>query len=194
VTGPKRSVRDPSRIPERVAHGSMVALLFVAAACGGTSDQAEAELPPLLSEEQLGEGWVSSDPGDVALLPGSVAPPCPFEGAIPDVDVIAADSVEFGDEARQLGINHTVVGLNDAATAQAVLGTWETMDCTDSDAIQRPVGDLPDGVFGVELDTIDSEFTQTVLVGVDGSTMSFLVVTGEGDVVVEITQQLAPLI
>ncbi len=169
-------------------------LVVAATACSGSPDDAATALPSLLTVEQLGEGWVASDPGEVALLPGSVAPPCPFEGEIPDVEVVAAGSIEFGDEARQLGINHTVVALNDAATAQAVLGTWEAMDCTDSDAIQRPVEDLPDDVFGVELDTINSDFTQTVLVRVDGPTMSFLVVTGYGDVVVDLTQELAPLV
>jgi len=138
---------------------------------------------------------VESDPGDVVLLPGTVAPPCPFEGAIPDVEIAAADSVEFGDEARQLGINHTVVELNgDADAARAVLDTWATMDCSDSDADQRPVDGLPDDVFGVELDTIDSDFTQAVLIRVDGSTMSFLVATGEGNPTIDLARELAPLL
>ena len=65
--------------------------------------------------------------------PGSVAPPCPFEGEIPDIEVVVADSIEFGDEARQLGINHTVVELDgDTDDALAVLRTWEMMDCSDS--------------------------------------------------------------
>jgi hypothetical protein len=197
MTDAQPSVREASRLPALLAHGSLVVMLVVVAAtaCSGSPDDAATALPPFLTVEQLGEGWVASDPGEVALLPGSVAPPCPFEGAVPDVEIAAADAMEFGDEERQLGINHTVVELKgDAADAQAVLGTWEAMDCTDSDAIQRPVEDLPDGVFGVELDTIDSDFTQTVLVRVDGPTMSFLVVTGYGDVVVDLTQELAPLI
>ena len=125
----------------------------------------------------------------------TIAPPCPFEGEIPDVEVAAADSIEFGDESRGLGINHTVVELNDRAdNAQAVLDTWATMDCSGSDADQRPVDGLPDGVFGVELDTIDSDFTQAVLVRVEGSTMSFLVVTGEGGGTIDLARDLAPLI
>ena len=172
-----------------------IAAMAALAACGGDSGGDTAELPPLLSEDQLGNGWVASDPGDVALLPGSVAPPCPFDGEIPDVELEAADSIEFGDEARQLGINHTVVALGgDGDPAQAVLATWMAMDCSGSDADQRPVDGLPDGVFGVELDTIDSDFTQAVLVRVDGSTMSFLVVTGEGEETIDIARDLAPLI
>jgi hypothetical protein len=147
-----------------------------------------------LTQAQLGAGWTASDPGDVALLPGSVAPPCPFEGEIPDIEVAAAESIEFGDESRQLGINHTVVELNgDTDDALAVLRTWKEMDCSGSDAEQRPVTGLPDGIFGVELDTVDSDFTQTVLVRVDGSAMSFLVVTGEGEPVLDVTRDLAPL-
>ncbi len=169
--------------------------MVVVGACGSTSDDTDVALPPLLSVDQLGEGWVASDPGDVALLPGTVAPPCPFDGEIPDVEVVAADSVEFGDEERQLGINHTVVEVNgDINTARDVLATWETMDCSDSDALQRRVDGLPDDVFGVELDTVDSDFTQAVLVRVDGSTMSFLVVTGEGDVTIDLARELAVLI
>jgi hypothetical protein len=164
------------------------------AGCGAASDWSEALLPSLLTADQLGDGWVASDPGDVPLLPGTVAPPCPFEGEIPDVDVAAADSIEFGDEARQLGINHTVVELGDADMATAVLATWATMDCSGSDADQRPVTGLPDDVFGLELDTIDSDFTQTVSVHVDGPAMSFLVVTGYDDEVIELTRRLAPLI
>jgi hypothetical protein len=172
-----------------------IATLAVLGACSGASDGAEVELPPLLSEDQLGDGWVASDPGDVALLPGTVAPPCPFDGEIPDVELVAADSIEFGDEPRRLGINHTVVALGgDADTAEAVLATWMTMDCSGSDADQRPVDGLPAGVFGVELDTIDSDFTQAVLVRVEGSTMSFLVVTGEGPDTIDIARGLAPLI
>ena len=172
-----------------------IAAMAALAACGGDSGGDTAELPPLLSEDQLGNGWVASDPGDVALLPGSVAPPCPFDGEIPDVELEAADSIEFGDEARQLGINHTVVALGgDGDPAQAVLATWMAMDCSGSDADQRPVDGLPDGVFGVELDTIDSDFTQAVVVRVDGSTMSFLVVTGEGEETIDIARDLAPLI
>jgi hypothetical protein len=173
-----------------------VAAAVALAACGGDGEPSETEvLPPLLTEAQLGTGWTASDPGQVALLPGSVAPPCPFEGEIPDIEVAAAESVEFGDEARQLGINHTVVELNgDPGDALAVLETWKAMDCSDSDAEQRPVAGLPDGIFGVELDTVDSAFTQTVLVRVDGSAMSFLVVTGDGEVVLDVTRDLAPLI
>ncbi len=170
-----RCVHRRFRFRRRLAHGSprvtmSTVAMVVVAACGGTSGgDTDGALPPLLSVEQLGEGWVASDPGDVALLPGTVAPPCPFEGEIPDVEVAAADSIEFGDEERQLGINHTVVELDgDAESAQAVLATWESMDCSGSDADQRPVEGLPDGVFGVELDTIDSDFTQAVLVRVDG--------------------------
>ena len=195
-----RSVPAPSR-PRRhtgrrsaTAAGAAVALL-VAAACDDTSENSEAALPPLLTEAQLGDGWAPSDPGEVELLPGSVAPPCPFDGEIPDIELAAADSIEFGDEARQLGINHTVVELSgDADGARAVLGTWEAMDCSDSDAEQRPVAGLPAGLFGVELDTVDSEFTQTVLVRVVGSALSFLVVTGYGEVVIDTTRDLAPLI
>jgi hypothetical protein len=172
-----------------------IAAIAVLGACSGASDGAEVQLPPLLSEDQLGDGWVASDPGAVALLPGTVAPPCPFDGDIPDVELVAAGSIELGDEARGLGINHTVVALGgDAGTAEAVLATWMTMDCSGSDADQRPVDGLPDGVFGVELDTIDSDFTQAVLVRVDGSTMSFLVVTGEGRGTIDIARGLAPLI
>ena len=197
MTTPARSVRDAFRFPGRIApgYGSALVVVVVAlalAACGGDGAQSDTALPPLLTEQQLGDGWVASDPGEVALLPGSVAPPCPFEGEIPSVDIAAADSIEFGDEDRQLGINHTVVELNgDADTARAVLGTWEAMDCSDSDADQRLVDGLPSDVFGVELDTIDSDFTQTVLVRVDGSAMSFLVVTGEGDIVLELSRELA---
>lgn len=171
--------------------GGLVAI----SACSGASGDDDDQLPPLLSVGQLGDGWVASDPGDVALLPGTIAPPCPFEGEFPDVEVAAADSIEFGDESRGLGINHTVVELNGRAdNGQAVLDTWATMDCSGSDADQRPVQDLPDGVFGVELDTIDSEFTQAVLVRVEGSTMSFLVVTGEGGATIDLARELAPLI
>ncbi len=174
---------------------AIVAASVLAVGCDGSPDSGGAELPPLLSEEQLGDGWVASDPGDVALLPGTVAPPCPFDGEIPVVELAAADSIEFGDEQRQLGINHTVVELSsEPDTAQAVLDTWATMDCSGSDADQRPVDGLPDSVFGVELDTIDSDFTQAVLVRVDGATMSFLVVTGNGDEVIDIARELAPLI
>ena len=196
-----RSAPRPSRNPGPSGHRSKAAALVLAlaiavSACGGPSRGTDtATLPPLLSVEQLGDGWVASDPGDVALLPGTVAPPCPFEGEIPDVEVAAADSTEFGDEARRLGINHTVVELNgDADAANAVLDTWVRMDCSGSDADQRPVDGLPEDVFGVELDTIDSEFTQAVLVRVDDSTMSFLVVTGEGDGTIELARELAPLI
>jgi len=201
VTHPLRSAREQFRFPARLALRSLAATIVVAAtlalgACrGGSDDRADAVLPPLLGEEQLGDDWVASDPGDVALLPGTVAPPCPFEGEIPDVDVVAAGSIEFGDETRRLGINHTVVVLGGGAdAARAVLATWESMDCSDSDADQRPVEGLPDDVFGVELDTIDSDFTQAVLVRVDGSTMSFLVVTGEGDTTIDVARGLAPLI
>jgi hypothetical protein len=175
---------------------TLVAATLAIGACGGTpDDRADAVLPPLLSEEQLGDGWVASDPGDVALLPGTVAPPCPFEDDIPDVEIAAARSIEFGDEERQLGINHAVVELNgDADAARAVLDTWEAMDCDDSDADQRPVDGLPDDVFGTELDTIDSDFTQAVLIRVAGSTMSFLVITGEGDPTIDLARQLAPLL
>jgi hypothetical protein len=164
-------------------------------ACSGASEPGAAELPPLLSVDQVGDGWVASDPGEVALLPGTVAPPCPFEGEIPDIEVEAAESIEFGDEERGLGINHTVVALSDEGDpAEAVLATWTAMDCSGSDADQRPVDGLPDGVFGVELDTIDSDFTQAVLVRVDGSTMSFLVVTGEGHETIDVARTLAPLV
>jgi len=200
MTGVIRSVREPLRFPARLAHRSVAAMLVVATtlthvACGGSDDRVGSALPPLLSEEQLGDGWVASDPGDVALLPGTVAPPCPFEGEIPDIDVVATGSIEFGDETRGLGVNHTVVELGGGAdAAQAVLSTWESMDCSDSDATQRPVEGLPDDVFGVELDTIDSDFTQAVLVRIDGSTMSFLVVTGEGDTTIDVAREFAPLI
>ncbi len=191
-----------SRLPRRLASGCRTTAVAVAAAaaaalaaCGGDDRSNAQALPPLLTEAQLGTGWAASDPGEVALLPGSIAPPCPFDGEIPDIEVTAAESIEFGDEGRQLGINHTVVDLNgDTADALAVLETWERMDCSDSDAEQRPVAGLPDGVFGVELDTVDSDFTQTVLVRVEGSAMSFLVVTGDGDVVLDVTRSLAPLI
>jgi hypothetical protein len=174
---------------------AIAATIAALGACSGVSDSVEAELPPLLRGDQLGDGWVASDPGDVALLPGTVAPPCPFDGEIPDVELVAADSIEFGDEARRLGINHTVVALGGRAdTAQAVLATWMTMDCSGSDADQRPVDGLPAGVFGVELDTIDSDFTQAVLLRVDGPTMSFLVVTGEGRGTIDVARELAPLI
>ena len=200
MTRPLRSVPRGSRNPVRDGHRSLKATIVLAAmcavgACGGSSDEADATLPPVLSVQQLGEGWVASDPGEVALLPGTVAPPCPFEGEIPDVEVAAADAMEFGDEERRLGVNHTVVELNgDADAARAVLATWESMDCSDSDATQRPVVGLPDDVFGVELDTIDSDFTQAVLVRVDGPTMSFLVVTGGGDATIDLARELAPLI
>jgi hypothetical protein len=195
-----RSVRAQSRTPRRIAHRSgltaiAAVALYAVHACGGASDGGgDSSLSALLSVDQLGDGWVASDPGEVALVPGAVAPPCPFEGAIPDIVVTAAESMEFGDEERQLGINHTVVELNDAGAADAVLETWESMDCSDSDATQRRIDGLPDDVFAVELDTIDSDFTQTVLVRVDGSTMSFLVVTGDGAQVLDVTRQLAPLI
>ena len=172
----------------------IIVALALVAGCDGSPDPAGAELPPLLSEEQLGAGWVVSDPGDVALLPGTVAPPCPFPGDIPDVELAAAASLEFGDPQRQLGINHTVVELSEADAAREVLDTWVTMDCSGSDADQRPVDGLPDGVFGVELDTIGSDFTQAVLVRVDGSTMSFLVVTGDGPATIELARELAALI
>lgn len=173
----------------------VIATVVVLGACSGNTDGAEAELPPLLRAEQLGNGWVASDPGDVALLPGSIAPPCPFDGPIPDVELVAADSIEFGDEARRLGINHTVVALGgEEDLAQAVLATWMAMDCSGSDADQRPVDGLPDGVFGVELDTIDSDFTQAVLVRADGPAMSFLVVTGNSAETIDIARELAPLI
>jgi hypothetical protein len=191
-----RSADHRFRSSGRLAHGVLLAFLTAVglAGCGAASDGSEALLPSLLTADQLGDGWVASDPGDVPLLPGTVAPPCPFEGEIPDVDVAAADSIEFGDEARQLGINHTVVELGDADMATAVLDTWATMDCSGSDADQRPVTGLPDDVFGLELDTIDSDFTQTVSVHVDGPAMSFLVVTGYDDEVIELTRRLAPLI
>jgi hypothetical protein len=175
----------------------LIAITTVAAlgACSGASDSSEAELPPLLRGDQLGDGWAPSDPGDVALLPGTVAPPCPFDGESPDVELVAADSIEFGDVARRLGINHTVVELGgEDDTTNAVLATWMTMDCSGSDADQRPVDGLPAGVFGVELDTIDSDFTQAVIVRVDGPTMSFLVVTGEDPETIDIARDLAPLI
>jgi|GEM_PF-2536484 len=196
-----RSQRESFRFPAQLAHRSLAAALLVAAAAalgacgGGADDRADVALSPLLTVDQLGDGWVASDPGEVALLPGTVAPPCPFEGEIPDVEVVAADAIEFRDEERQIGINHTVVELNgDTDTAQAALGTWASMDCSESDATQRPVEGLPDDVFGVELDTIDSDFTQAVLVRVDGSTMSFLVVTGESDTTIDVARELAPLI
>jgi hypothetical protein len=68
------------------------------------------------------------------------------------------------------------------------------MDCSGSDADQRPVNGLPTGVFGVELDTIDSDFTQAVLVRIAGPTMSFLVVTGDGPGTIDVARELAPLI
>ena len=201
MTDPARSERRASSFTGRFAPRYRIASVAVAAAtalaaCGGNDGPSATEaLPPLLTEAQLGAGWTASDPGEVALLPGSVAPPCPFEGEIPDVEVAVADSIEFGDEARQLGINHTVVELNgDTDDALAVLRTWEVMDCSDSDAEQRPVAGLPDGIFGVELDTVGSDFTQTVLVRVDGSAMSFLVVTGNGELVLDVTRDLAGLI
>lgn len=195
-----RSAREPLGVTARIAQGSVTAAIIVigtlaVGACGGDSDDTTTSLPMLLSADQLGDGWVESDPGDVALLPGTVAPTCPFEGEIPDIEIAAADSVEFGDEARHLGINHTVVELNgDAAAARAVLDTWATMDCFASDAVQRPVEGLPEEVFGVELDTIDSDFTQAVLIRVDGSMMSFLVVTGDGDSPIDLARELAPLL
>lgn len=174
---------------------AVVVATITIAACGGATNDTDAVLPPLLEVEQLGDGWVASDPGDVALLPGTVAPPCPFEGEIPDIDIVAADSVEFGDESRGIGINHTVVALSaDADTPEAVLATWEQMDCTGSDADQRLVIGLPADVFGVELDTVDSDFTQAVLIRVDGPTMSFLVVTGDGEATIDVARDLAPLI
>lgn len=206
MTSPNRSAPQGSRFAGRSGHRSLRATIVVATtlalvACGGggggggADDLADAELPPLLMVDQLGDDWEASDPGDVALLPGTVAPPCPFEGEIPDIEVAAADAIEFGDERRQLGINHTVVELNgDTDAARAVLSTWESMDCSDSDATQRPVEGLPDDVFGVELDTIDSDFTQAVLVRVDGSTMSFLVVTGEGGTTIDVAREFASLI
>ena len=201
MTRPARSVREPFRFPGPLAHRCCTGVLGVAVAalaltaCGGPSDEPDGISALLLSDEQLGDEWVASDPGEVALQPGSVAPPCPFEGEIPDIELAAATSIEFGNEERRLGINHTVVELDDDPEgAQAVLDTWQRMDCSDSDATQRPVVGLPADVFGVELDTVDSDFTQTVLVRVEGSTVSFLVVTGEGDVVVDLTQELAPLI
>ena len=189
-------VPRPARRSQRAAWTSLVvfAATAVTACAGATADRA-ADLPPLLDVDQLGNGWVASDPGDVALLPGTVAPPCPFDGEIPDVEVAAADSMEFGDQQRGLGINHTVVAVGgDAEMADAVLATWSSMDCSGSDAVQRPVDGLPDGVFGVELDTVDSDFTQAVLIRVEGPTMSFLVVTGEGDVTIDVARRLAPLI
>lgn len=201
MTDPTRSERGAFRFTGRSAPRCRVmsvaaAVAMALAACAGDGQpSARGALPPLLTEAQLGDDWTASDPGEVALLPGSVAPPCPFEGEIPDIEVAVADSIEFGDEARQLGVNHTVVELNgDTDGALAVLRTWEVMDCSDSDAEQRPVVGLPDGVFGVELDTVDNDFTQTVLVRVDGSAMSFLVVTGDGELVLDVTRDLAPLI
>lgn len=124
-----------------------------------------------------------------------MASPCPFEGEIPDIEVAAADAIEFGAEGCQLGINHTVVEMNgDTDAARAVLSTWESMDCSDSDATQRPVEGPPDDVFGVEVDTIDSDFTQAVLVQVDGSTMSFLVVTVEGGTTTDVAREFVSLI
>ncbi len=172
---------------------AVVVATIAIAACGGAANDTDAMLPTLLEVEQLGDGWVASDPGDVALLPGTVAPPCPFEGEIPDIDIVAADSVEFGDVSRGIGINHTVVALS-ADAPEAVLTTWEQMDCTGSDADQRLVTGLPADVFGVELDTVDSDFTQAVLIRVDDTTMSFLVVTGDGEATIDIARDLAPLI
>jgi hypothetical protein len=181
-----------NRMRRRLA---VVAAVATLAACSGAPDGDSAGLPPLLSVDQLGDDWVASDPGDVALLPGTVAPPCPFDGEIPDIELVAADSIEFGDLDRQLGINHTVVALDgDGDPARAVLATWMAMDCSGADADQRPVEGLPEGMFGVELDTIDSAFTQAVLIRVDGSTMSFLVVTGDGEGTIEVARDLAPLI
>lgn len=172
----------------------MVALVAVGA-CSSSSDGDGAELPALLRIDQLGDGWVASDPGEVMLVPGAVAPPCPFEGEIPDIELDAAESIEYGDEARGIGINHTVVALRDGGDgALAVLDTWRAMDCSDSDAEQRVVEGLPEGMFGVELDTIDSEFTQAVLIRADGPTMSFLVVTGSGRETIDVARELAPLI
>ena len=181
----------------RTQRSVLVAVGLVAiSSCGGGSDGVDIALPPLLSVDDLGPGgWVASDPGEVALTPGAVAPPCPFTGDIPEVKVAAADSIEFGDVERGLGINHTVVELRgEADTAQAVLDTWATMDCTGSDADQRPVDGLPADVFGIELDTVDDPFTQAILVRVEGSTMSFLVVTGDGDTPIDVARRLAPLI
>ncbi len=174
--------------------GAGLGAAIAIAGCDGSGGDVAA-LPPLLEVEQLGAGWIARDPGDVALLPGTIAPPCPFDGAIPDVDLAAADSIEFGDQERQLGINHTVVALaGDPGTADAVLATWEMMNCSGSDADQRPVDGLPDDVFGVELDTIDSDFTQAVLIRTDATTMSFLVVTGDGNIPIDLARDLAPLL
>jgi len=178
--------------------------LLACSACAGRTGGDDATLPPLLDIEALGDQWVASDPGPVALLPATVAPPCPFTGPIPAVELVAADSVEFGDLDRRLGINHTVVALDsEAARASEILATWTTMDCTGSDAVQRPVAELPDGVVGIELDTIESDssesdssddFTQAIIIRADRTTMSFLVVTGYGADPVELARRLAPLI
>jgi hypothetical protein len=195
-----RSVSHQDCVAQRLAHRllplTIVATALTVGACSGSAnDQPDTAMAPLLSEAQLGSGWVASDPGEVALSPATVAPPCPFEGAIPDVEIVAADSIEFGDEQRQLGINHTVIELAGTSdSAQAVLDTWVSMDCSSSDADQRPITGLENDVFGVELDTIASDFTQAVLIRIDGSTMSFLVVSGASDVTIDVARELAPLI
>jgi len=168
---------------------------LVATSCSRESPGNVVALPMLLTVDDLGAGWEAADPGDVALLPGSIAPPCPFEVDIPDVTLAAADSMEFGNEERRLGVNHTVAELNgEADTAVEVLQTWATMDCSGSDFDQSAIDELPEGMVGFELTTQDGPFTQAVLVTIDGSTMSFVIVSGEGDDPVDIARRLAPRI
>lgn len=174
----------------------MTAVLATAlTSCSGASSSGDVELPALLTAEDLGAGWVAEDPGDVALLPGSIAPPCPFEVDIPDVEVAAADSMEFGNQARRLGVNHTVAELNgEVDTATEVLRTWAAMDCSGSDFDQASIDGLPDGMVGFELTAQEGPFAQAVLVTTDGSTVSFVIVSGDGDGPVDIARRLAPRI
>lgn len=194
-TSAAASGRGLSRKPGLTGHRSMLTIAAGLIALAGCADQSagdDATLPALFGVDDFGAGWFAEDPGDVPLAPASVAPPCPFEMAIPDVEVTVADSMEFGNDQRRLGINHTVAELNgEADTAAAVLQTWATMDCSESDFDQASIDGLPAGMLGVELTARTGAFSQAVLIDVDGSTMSFLIVSGDGDEPVEIARDLA---
>lgn len=169
-------------------------VIVIVVACAGGDEGDAVDLPPLLMADDLGAGWIASEAAPVPLTPAAVAPPCPFSVDIPEIVVAAADSTELSNEREAIGIVHTVVELDgDLADddADAVVRTWATMDCSASDFDQSPVAGLPGDVVGVRLSAREGTLTQVVVVRADGPTMSFLVVSGDGDAPVEIARELA---
>lgn len=170
-------------------------LAIVALAGCGDASSIDVALPTLLTLDDLGgsnEGWRAEEPGPVPLLPGSVAPPCPFDLDVPDIEVTAADSVEFGNDERGLGVNHTVVALDGMIDpAAAVQQTWEAMNCSDSDFQQSPVDALASGIVRIQLSSRSGPFSQVILIDANTSVMSFVIVSGDNDAPLELATAIA---